>query len=758
MVSTDAGLPSPNTTTISAALASVKAKRSPTVADSAAPLKDSKRKPSLFAKFSTQLNALNKLRPPRSSRKVISEYYIRLNEPHREYSSGDSVKGSVILTTEKDLRVTHLVVNLVGRVKLFGVATYNLSGKKKTANYTSPEEFEGGIILCQDQQVLCGEGRLDAGVYEFGFVMVLKGKLPSSLDFEKGSISYSISATLTRPTTVSPTRICEHKISLVELIDIGSHERPKPRIIPLEIGNKRNRIKSSHGSSDEKGALKCGPNPKAASDPATPNSSTPHITIDNASIKSNSAKKSSDVTATIELLRAGALRGESISVKISVKHTKPVKSLHGIIVTLVRVGRFDTFPISANGLNSKGSASSLKKGLSLSSGGGTTTTFRKDLSQVIAPLIVDPNTLTTVVSTSVRVPEDSFPTISSVPGQIVSFKYFIEVLVDLGGKLAGKEDFLNGVGMVNIPAAATPELGRVEANLGNGDTSGIMAVYGAKVIETEKIRRDVKNVVSCRFEVIVGTTDSASGKGRRREANISNLINLTTQDTSLVLDAVGERGYRRRGYDYGHMQTIIIPDGIVDTLLTPPPPSPPVQISLPAISAFPEDRRVAMPAPPPPDMGNLDEKTRLRMAEQALLPSVPPGFGEAAVSTPRTEVPAYVPSASHSPLPSAPPLAIVDEDFMHQFAPPMGMDMNLDAGAGSAHLHSYQSQSAGPVLAGNEDKQELERQRLLAAASVPPLPESGSGDASGSGVGSSALPTAPVLCEDFDGELPRYQR
>ena len=463
----------------------------------------------------------------------------------------------------------------------------------------------------------------------------------------------------------------------------------------------------------------------------------------------------------------GALRGESIPVKISIKHTKPVKSLHGIIVTLVRVGRFDTFPISANGLNSKGSASSLKKGLYLGSGGGTTT-FRKDLSQVIAPLIVDPNTLTAVVWTTVRVPEDSFPSINSVPGQIVSFKYFVEVLVDLGGKLAGKEDFLNGVGMVNIPAATTGELGGVEAKLGNGDTSGMMAVYGAKVIETEKIRRDVKNVVSCRFEVTVGTTNSRNGKGRRREANISNFINLSTQDTNLTCNAVGGRGHRHPGYDYDHMRTIIIPDAMVDTLLTPPPPpSPPVQIALSPIPAFPEDRRVAISTPPtpPPDMGNLDEKTRLRMAEQALLPSAPPGFGEAAASSsadasaPIREAHAYA-SAPHSPLPSAPPLAIVDgEDFMHPSAPPMGMGRNLDVGVGLAYFHNYrQPQSTELAQAGNEDKQELERQRLLAAASAPPLPESGSGDASGSGVGTSALPTAPALCEDLDGELPRYQR
>jgi len=184
MVSADAGLPSPNSTTTSAALASITAKASLAAAGSAVATTGSKRNASsLFGKLSTQLNALNKLRPSRSTRKVISEYFIRLNEPHREYSPGDLVKGCVILATEKDLRVTHLVVNLVGRVDLFGLATHNLSGKKRTVNYTGPVEFEGGIILCRDQQVLCGEGRLDAGVYEFGFVMELEGKgLPSSLD------------------------------------------------------------------------------------------------------------------------------------------------------------------------------------------------------------------------------------------------------------------------------------------------------------------------------------------------------------------------------------------------------------------------------------------------------------------------------------------------------------------------------------------------------------------------------------------------
>lgn len=759
MVSTDAGLSSPNNTTSSAALASTT--KNPN---------NTKRK-SFFTKISTQLTALNRFRPPRSSRKVITEFYIRLLEPHREYAPGDLVKGSVILTTEKDLKVTHLVVNLVGRVDLYGLATYNLSGKKKTINYTGPTEFEGGVILCRDQQVLCGEGRLDAGVYEFGFVMEITGKgLPSSLNFEKGSISYNISATLTRPTTVSPTRVCEHKINLVELIDIASLSPPKPRVIPLESGSKRGRAKSSHGSSDEKGPLKAGPNPKTTSNPATPNSSSPHIASDSTSIRttSNSLKKRSDVTATIEMLKAGCLRGESIPVKISIKHTKPIKSLHGIIVTLVRQGRFDTFPVSSNGLSSKGSASSLKKGLSLTSG-GSTTTFRKDLSQVIIPLIVDPNTLTTVVRASVRVPEDAFPTISTVPGQIVSFKYYIEVLVDLGGKLAGKDEFLNGVGMVNIPGATTGELDRVEANIGNGDASGVMAVYGAKVIETDRIRREVKNVVSCMFEVVVGTTDSASGKGRLRKTSVGSPTVTTSKDTDLALDEQEERCRSHPSYDDDRLRTIVVPSHMIDTLMSPSAPPPPVPISLPPAS---DDRQISVPLPPP-DSDHLDEKTRLRMAEQALLPSSPPGFDAAGASStahtpaPTTNVPAYTPSSHFQNLsPSAPPLAVIEDAAHHTIhsvpsAPPI-TDLNREVGADYLGSYNY-NQHYQPTAAPNNDKQEMERLRLLASASAPPMPESigsASGHASGIVVGSGVTASAPVLCEDdIDGDhLPRYEQ
>ncbi|KAI5807526.1 pH-response regulator protein palF/RIM8 [Peziza echinospora] len=692
---------------------------------------------SLLSKFTNPLAALSNLKSPRSGRKFITDYYIRLNEPHREYSPGDVVEGSVIVTVEKEVRITHLVVTLVGRVDIYGVAAYNV-GKKKSLNYAGPVEYEGGVVLCRDQQVLCGDGRLEPGVYEFGFVLELSGKrLPSSLDFEKGSISYNISATLTRPITISPTRTCNHKVALVEMIDVASLPSPKPRVIPMEHGSKRSRLKSSHGSSDEKGPLKSGTRPSSII--STPNGSNPRISLDSASITTigNRSQHKAGATATIELLKAGCLRGETIPLKISINHTKPIKSMHGIIVTLVRQGRFDTYPIITPS-STKSSASSLKKGLSLTSG-GSTTTFRKDLSQVILPLIVDPRTLAATVKANIRVPEDAFPTINNIPSQIVSFRYYIEVLVDLGGKLAGKEEYINGVGMVNIPGATNGELGTDGAKLTTGpvDGSGMMAVYGAKVVETDRIRREIKNVVSCRYEVIVGTTDSASGMGRRRptiEPSNSDQAQNQEQPTELIIheeQTVQYHDGQAPGYnDYEEetLRSIVLQSNIGSPEIT----TAPVTISLsPMIPSFDD---VALP---PPDMMALDDKTRMRLAEQALLPSEPPGFTAGSAST--------APFITSQNLPSVPPITEDDISRSHlpyhiPSAPPADM-------FGERHMDSVGRNQSAQNLGEDEDKAELERRRLLAIASAPPITA-----ASGSRIASSA----PFLTED--GDLPRYER
>ena len=141
---------------------------------------------------STSRSLLSKLTSPLKTRtRNLTEFHIRPLEPHRRYSPGDLVKGAVVLTVVKPLRITHLTVRLHGFVRVFK----NANGAKEplptdTAALTlstNPNQSRyfgnGHASLFQDEVTLCGEGRLDAGVYEFNFELEFPSKgLPTSID------------------------------------------------------------------------------------------------------------------------------------------------------------------------------------------------------------------------------------------------------------------------------------------------------------------------------------------------------------------------------------------------------------------------------------------------------------------------------------------------------------------------------------------------------------------------------------------------
>lgn len=119
----------------------------------------------------------------------LTEYYIRPDEPHRQYAPGDTLKGAVVVTVVKPIRITHLVVSLRGHVRVFKHGStesaylsdsFSTSGQGKRAG----EYYGNGFAsLFQDEVVLCGEGRLESGVYEFKFELDFPEKgLPSSID------------------------------------------------------------------------------------------------------------------------------------------------------------------------------------------------------------------------------------------------------------------------------------------------------------------------------------------------------------------------------------------------------------------------------------------------------------------------------------------------------------------------------------------------------------------------------------------------
>lgn len=141
---------------------------------------------------STTKSLLARLKSPLQSKtRNFTDFYIQPDDPHRQYSPGDLISGSVVLRVIKPLRITHLVVSLHGYAQVFknpnspGDAYRNYSatvahGKgKRGGNYFG----NGFASLFEDEVVLCGEGRLGEGVYHFNFELEFPSKgLPSSID------------------------------------------------------------------------------------------------------------------------------------------------------------------------------------------------------------------------------------------------------------------------------------------------------------------------------------------------------------------------------------------------------------------------------------------------------------------------------------------------------------------------------------------------------------------------------------------------
>lgn len=599
-----------------------------------------------------------------------------------------------------------------------------------------------------------------------------------------------ITATLTRPTTMSPTTSCERKIYLVEKIDIGSLTPPRARTIYLEPIPKRsrkkktataavervssvaaepadlssdidsNRVRDSPGHSPAvftaaEGNLDATVSPRSPihSDIRSEISGDSAVSTSTSTGPSGSAERSHKrdsgsqvtggtrksgvedrtITATIELLKGGCLPGDTVSVRISVQHIKRIKSMHGVIVTLYRQGRIDSSPPLSmfKGHLSEDEARRLQKeeyypksktglgGLSLSSA-GSCSVFRKDLSQTFSPLIIDPVTLTASVTTSVRIPEDAFPTIKGVPGEMITFKYQLEVIVDLGGKLATQ--IQSGQSSTGRVAAVGPPLG--PPLIGNPYEGGA-ASWGGRPIDTDRLRRE-KGVISVAFEVVVGTDDSSRQRGKSvlRDTPSSYAQQQYQEQPSpyeaptALREGFADQPYDSTGYAHAHddypfaSSSTAAPYATYDSPRPPDPPAP-----------------FYVPPPELPVESQLSEKERIRQAEQRLLPSQPDA-GPSTWAYPDGENIYEAedgPQAGPSSHPAPPPLPPTAADA--PTAPP-------DEGPSAPTLDDI----AAP--AGSDDKQELERQRLLAEASAPPeFPEDY--DAAGPSNSASA-PSAPA--------------
>lgn len=618
-----------------------------------------------------------------------------------------------------------------------------------------------------------------------------------------------VTATLTRPTTISPTMACDRKVYFVERIDIAPLYPPKPRTITLEPISRRSRAKhqakklvdsaerrsrktdSASQSDAQHDAQSVAPSTQADSDPPmspSPSEESFESAIDgsqrasqpdsssmsprtSSNMKANHSKTSltpRTITTEIESCVGGCLRGDHIPIKVSVNHTKHIKSMNGVIVTLYRSARVDMHPAIPLGPTEKGTKPKYEDyypksmtglgGLSLS-GAGSSHIFRKDLSQSVQPLIVHPGTLNAEVTVKVRVPEDAFPTISTVPGAMISFKYYVEVVVDIQGKVDTRERALSNLGGL----ASTTMSGADEYD---GARNGV-APFGSHIMDTAPIRRD-KGVVACSFEVIIGTRDSDRRKGKRK-MEFQQPLEETSQEQDLDLER-----QTTQAHTSSEPATVI-------------PTDEPWQYSQQDwAQGYPEgydhldyheaayDPQAEVPMPQLEDESQLPEKERMRRAEERLLPSQPPDAegdaGESLHAATAPFIPDEYSGAAATPTPGY-------ERPLVSVTAPSADEVHLHHNDFSAPAPGYFPATPGPSTTTSappgDDKQELQRQQLQAEASAPPEIDTAAGPSNTHVAQVPAVSdstenhaTAPPADDMHDShaeatsstDLPRYER
>ncbi|KAF9890856.1 ph-response sensor protein [Aspergillus nanangensis] len=727
----------------------------------------------------------------------INDFYIEPDDPWRSYFPGDVIKGTVVLTLSRPLRITHLVVCLHGYVKVFkntvpsGEVAPEMGFLGPGRGRRGAEYLGNGLAtLFEDEVVLCGDGRLKEGIYKFRFEMSFPPyALPSSISFERGTITYMLTSTLTKPTTMNPTISCRKRVNLLENIDIAPFPAPRARVITLEPVSKRSKSKAkgksvssdagpdsaslgtsvNGGASDHRPPLSPAPSNESSSSHLSNSSQSFQIASDPSSSTSTGMRNSEarsitpslgdkTITAKAEVLRAGVLPGDSLPIKVTINHCKQVRSAHGIILTLYRQGRIDLHPSIPIGRTADGKKPVYEDiyprsrtglgGLTIGTS-RTSSVFRKDLTQAFAPLVVDPSNLTAIVKTSIRIPEDAFPTITRTPGSMINFRYYVEVVVDLRGKLTSPERFLPRFNMVSSGSNFSPS-GQV-LNPPDISANSITANWAGNILDTDRIRRE-KGVVAVAFEVVIGTRDSHRRQNRAKRtsstaagSDVQSSGEPHPPDLENWPESTMTNADAAQQEDYGFPQEPYYSEYADE-------PQQPYQSLGEMVSA-------------PQSEEPVDEKARLRRAEQMLLPSQPP---DEAVAGPSTEM--------------GPPTAPVlpDDDHLHDYqhlpsptqngVPPAvisaGSVHTVVAGNSSNSMTAAAAEQSSDVLA-SDDKQELERQRLMMEASAPddvdnPLTPSHNN--------STEAPSAPVFHDDVhdhqlvggtahgDEALPRYQR
>lgn len=579
----------------------------------------------------------------------VEDFYIALDDPHKHFAAGEEISGLVILLSKKNLANIVITFTLCGYVKINASPQSKLRSMKHVLfNHTI--KIYGPDL----NQLSAADGDptgdtpaprlvngLEKGEHRFPFVVRLPHrKIYTSLDFGKGAILYVLRTNLSTVESAlsslkskaaspggtggdtsmalmkslaklhHPSYSYEKTINLISPVDVAMHSKPKQKRLTI-TDPKRSRHAKVHSSS-------CTINTAATVSSNNSDVDSSRITNPAASSPNSVGVASPNLPETphnniqvvMEVAHAGFLRGELIPIKLFINHSKKIQDTRGIIVTLVRVCKIDYGP------------------------DGSYESFRKDLQQLVIPLYVDPVTLSLEISTSLRVPADAFPTISGCP--MVSFQYFIEVMLNLSGKTLSLEAPPEQPKSSMVPHE---ELQGASPGTPSGGSFNFhsYAQSRSEYINTDKYKR-LKKFLQVTTEIVIGTfrldksnpstsVSDASVSSTRRSSMSSNALSHGQASSSALLSTNPNMNYRT--VQQAHIAAVHELQEAHD-FSTPPytnnrpevggasPRHPAIQGQVAGVPAYNE---IVVPSP---DLNpNILEKQHMLRLEASLLPSEP---------------------------------------------------------------------------------------------------------------------------------------
>lgn len=550
----------------------------------------------------------------------VEDFYILLDNPHKSWLPGEEISGQVILISKKNLGNVVITFSLSGYIKMNALPHFQLRPLKQVLfNHCF-------MIYGPDSDLQSSLGLVNGlykGEHRFPFVVKLPRKrIYTSIDFGKGAIIYTLRTTLRsvraqgtplpnhstselsifRPRAFSrlhsPSFTLEKQIKIVDPIDVAELPPPRPKKVIIK-DPRRGKLRRTQSSTSTVNTASTLNSKTIDSDRAPCHSTVGTITslanvnypangIHSSEASPNHVPKNGDLDSNsilviMDLGQRGFLRGELIPVKLTIHHLKRLQDSRGIIVTLVRVCRIDHGP------------------------GKYFESFRKDLQQLVIPLFVDPVTFSLEINTSLRVPPDAFPTISGCP--IVSFQYFIEVMLNLSGKPMALDN-----GPVTNVVSHDENTTALSPNGVSGTSYNFQ--YGQDrldFINTDKFKR-LKKFLQMTTEVIIGT--HRMEKHTTQASTPDNVAIVQEQSMSLVSTPTSQALS-----SYVHNQNAI--NAVPELLELNNYPIPPYLetsggSSESAPNYYVEPRHTVMP-----ELIPLSDKDRMKQHEASLLPSEP---------------------------------------------------------------------------------------------------------------------------------------